>query len=93
MFMLFFWGGGLEKKALLLVFVLLLARTAHLETFNREREQDTLLLLLTQPQPPHLASELSKAYFEVLRHGSLPSFTATRLSVLMPINVTAAVSL
>lgn len=35
MFMLFF---GLEKKALLLVFVLLLARTAHFETFNSVRE-------------------------------------------------------
>jgi len=37
MFMLF----GLEKKALLLVFVLLLARTAHFETFNRVRENRT----------------------------------------------------
>lgn len=46
MFMLF-WG--LEKKALLLVFVLLLARTAHFETFKCEREQDALLLLLLSP--------------------------------------------
>ena len=35
MFMLFL--GGWKKKALLLVFVLLLARTAHFETFNRVR--------------------------------------------------------
>lgn len=41
MFMLF----GLEKKALLLVFVLLLARTAHFETLNSERTGCTRLAL------------------------------------------------
>lgn len=43
MFMLFF---GLEKKALLLVFVLLLARTACFETLNREKAGCTPPLLI-----------------------------------------------
>lgn len=67
MFMLF----GLEKEALLLVFVLLLARTAHLKILtqlNAEREgQDSLVFALSL-RAPHLASELSKAYVEVPRH-------------------------
>ena len=85
MFMLFL--GGWKKKALLLVFVLLLARTAHFETFNRVRERERerkgytppLLLSLawhcateTQPRPPRVVSELGKAYLEVLRRGSCP---------------------
>lgn len=78
MFMLF----GLEKKALLLVFVLLLARTAHFETFNRENRirslsydfffPGTAQLRPSHSRPPRLASELSKAYLEVLRRGSCP---------------------
>lgn len=53
MFMLF----GLENEALLLVFVLLLARTAHLKILTqlkcgekeREGEQDSLALALSLP--------------------------------------------
>lgn len=74
------------------MFVLLLARTAHFETFNRVRE-NRIHSLLTQPQPPHLASELSKAYLEVLRHPALSSRSLHSnmcLSVLMPFENSSA---
>lgn len=75
MFMLF-WVG---KQALLLVFVLLLARTADLKTWNPQRdgekEQDALFLLLSlhgtaATERSHLAHELSDANQEAASHNS-----------------------
>lgn len=75
MFMLF-WVG---KQALLLVFVLLLARTADLKTWNPQRdgekEQDALFLLLSlhgtaATERSRLAHELSNANQEAARHNS-----------------------
>lgn len=75
---------GLEKRALLLVFVLLLARTAHFETFARVRENrmhsssyslsPSLSPGTAQLGPGHLIWRLSSAKlnFEVLRRGSCP---------------------
>jgi len=58
----FFWGGGLEKKAL--VFSVRTAagqNSSMLRHWESEREEGPLFFLRTQPQPPRLASELSKA--------------------------------
>lgn len=68
-------GGWFGKQALVLVFVLLLARTADLKTWNpqRERAGRTLPLPVSLRHAagdrahPHLMHELSR---EVRRHGS-----------------------
>lgn len=91
MFMLFFFWVG--KQALLLVFVLLLARTADLKTWNPQREgekeQDALFLWLSlqgaaATERPHLAHELSKANQEAVRHDGSCSHISLLLRSTVP---------